>query len=313
MRHVVALTPLGEEIVKRSEHSATRYEESISKTQIFWNERTPHARWADPTKEFQILEFINKGAYGEIYLINDLRTGKEKVMLKKLTKSFYNKTIRRNEAERELAIMQRLPKHKNICQFYRFFQDEDYVYNILENCGNTTVWRHLIEICNGPDCIMTEQEARSIYKQILAALRVLHHNNIYHLDLTLWNFFYCPDTGIVKVGDYGFSVSTDEKIYPKFGCQHFYSPEKKISRHLRPSAVDIWYFGVGLFKVTTGKFPFGNAESMDDQNNMVKGIFDVPSHISPELRDLFSRVFRLEDDRITLSELSRHSWFSITS
>ena len=309
---VLTLQPLLPQQLPADYHPS-RYMEHLDKTQIYWNEEVPPEGWADITKEYRIIKFLAKGGFSEIYLIDDLRTGQENIVLKRLTKSFYNKPERWNDAEKEVAITLRLPNHENVCQAYRFFQDKDYLYITLENCGGLTLWTHYIGVRHATHRDMSEDEARPLYKQALRGLQALHTNSIYHLDFTPANMFFNPNTGILKIGDFGLSISTNELVYPKYGCPFYSSPERRLHNPLRPSAIDIWYAGVGIFVMTTGKYPFGETEDKEMQRKMENGIYEIPPHISPELRDLFERIFVRDDTRITLDEMINHPWFTKSS
>lgn len=293
--------------------SHLRYQEVLQKTQIIWEGDEPAEGWTDVSQEFKVIKYLTSGGFSDIFLANDLKTGLENVILKRMQKSFYFKPERKNDAEKELAIMQRLPRHKNICQLYRFVQDKEFLYYILENCGSSDVWEYSYSIHKKTNGWLSEEEARRIYKQVLDGLEVLHNERIYHLDLTESNLFYNLDTNIVKIGDFGLSISTDEMVYPKFGTPAFFTPERQMHTVLRPSGVDIWYFGVGLFRITTGSNPFGWGDSEEALKCMKEGIYDVPAWISPELKDLFQKIFKLDSERITLSGLKNHPWFAKSS
>ena len=295
--HSVAFEPLLE--------SHLRYLEPLQKTQIIWDEKMLIGTWANLDVEFKVIKYLASGGFSDIYLADDLITGQKNIILKKMAKSFYFKPDRWNDAEKELAIMQRLPKHPNICGFNRFVQDATHLYYSLENCGSSNVWKYAQS-----QKWLTEKEARRIFKQALTAMDILHSHKIFHLDFTEANMFYDESTGLVKIGDFGLSISTDEKVSPKFGTPGYFTPERQNGTPLRPSGVDIWYMGIGIYRVITGNNPFGLAQSPAALSCMKQAIYVIPKDKSPELLDLFKQIYKLDDERITLTELKVHPWFT---
>ena len=53
---------------------------------------------------------------------------------------------------------------------------------------------------------LNEADSRKIFKQLLAAVSYCHSKNIAHRDIKLENIIIDPNTKIIKLIDFGFSV-----------------------------------------------------------------------------------------------------------
>ncbi|RKP04190.1 hypothetical protein CXG81DRAFT_8504, partial [Caulochytrium protostelioides] len=106
--------------------------------------------------------------------------------------------------DRERRILSRLPKHPNIASLQDRFEDDDYIYLVLEYCPSDlydaiTRYRHF------PDDVV-----REVSMKIVDALLHCHDNGVFHRDLKPENILLTEDFG-VKLSDFG--LSTDE-AYP---------------------------------------------------------------------------------------------------
>ena len=88
----------------------------------------------------------------------------------------------------EVSIHSRL-KHPAILELITFFEDDNYVYLILELCEQGELASYLKQH-NTP---FSEQEARNILEQVVSGLLYLHSHGIMHRDLTLANLMLSRD------------------------------------------------------------------------------------------------------------------------
>jgi polo-like kinase 4 len=103
---------------------------------------------------------------------------------------------------------------------YSFFEDEHYVYLVLELCEKGEMLHHL-----KTRTPLNEDEARHFLKQIVDGMIYLHSHSILHRDLTLSNLLLTRDMNI-KISDFGLAtqINDDKKHMTMCGTPNFISP-----------------------------------------------------------------------------------------
>ena len=99
-----------------------------------------------------------------------------------------------NRVRQEVAIHSRLD-HSSILQLHAFFEDQDFVYLILELCENGEL-QHYLKTLGHP---LNEDEAREVMTQVVEGMLYLHSHNILHRDLSLANLLLTRDMKVVSV------------------------------------------------------------------------------------------------------------------
>jgi hypothetical protein len=100
----------------------------------------------------------------------------------------------------EIKIHQSLA-HKYIVNFHHVFEDDEFVYIIMEVCENRTFVEMLRKRKR-----FTEPEVAYYMWQLLEAVEYMHKNNIIHRDLKLGNLFLTRDM-LLKIGDFGLAAN----------------------------------------------------------------------------------------------------------
>ncbi|GJN24070.1 hypothetical protein PR202_gb11783 [Eleusine coracana subsp. coracana] len=95
------------------------------------------------------------------------------------------------------------------------------------------------------------------------------------------------------------------------GTPAYIAPEVLLKKEYDGKVADVWSCGVTLYVMLVGAYPF---EDPDEPKNFRKTIqYSIPDyvHISPECRDLISRIFVADPStRITIPEITNHPWFT---
>lgn len=187
-------------------------------------------------------------------------------------KSQQARSPRRDEAEfksiHEAGIMKMLSDHrldalrghKNIISFI------DHI-----PCFKTNLHLSIIEYCEGGSLyrFVRRHGGRVSVSQKLGLIRdctngidYLHSMNIAHRDIKLDNMFLKYDDMeqryVVKIGDFGFATMTleDAVFSHKRGSAAYAAPELLRHGQYNPFPVDVWAFGVVLYAMFEGVFPF---------------------------------------------------------
>ncbi|CAM9988545.1 unnamed protein product, partial [Sphacelaria rigidula] len=93
-------------------------------------------------------------------------------------------------------------KHPSIVELFDFFEDDRFVYMVLELCGGGDLYRMLR--MRGR---LREGEAAGYMGQLLAGLAYLHERGIMHRDLKLSNLLLSQDGHRLRIADFGLAVA----------------------------------------------------------------------------------------------------------
>lgn len=196
-------------------------------------------------EKFKIIEKIGNGFFSEVFLIEN------KISKNKYAVKFCNKQSPYFEYTwDEIEFLQNV-RHENIIKMNEYFEDEKYVYIVLEYFESITLDTFINKniSCNVSSCAKSK-----IIAQIINTIQYIHTNQYIHGDLNLNNILI-NDQNQIKIIDFGLSKKYSDNRTKIIGEFIFCSPEtikyKEISY-----ASDLWSLGIVLFKLLTGKFPF---------------------------------------------------------
>lgn len=250
------------------------------------------------TSTYIIHDDLGNGAFGDVMLAED-KNG-DPVAIKIVPDDRWNNN--------ELISMYLLD-HPGILKLYDYQRLNDYHLLIMEYIPDGDLFDYT------EDCLyLDESTARKYFRQIILALQVAHKKHIYHGDLRLENILIDLEGDQVIIGDWGLSsftseVKTKHLLLTEY-CVGYQPPEFFMKKKLSRPKLDIWMFGTMLYSAIMGYFPF---EGPDVVKNTIACQFNMPDDISPELNDLFGRIFQPETKRISLVEMLYHPWFRCES
>ena len=79
-----------------------------------------------------------------------------------------------------------------------------------------------------------------------------HSKQVAHRDIKPENIMYDCSSGVVKIIDFGFGVTSKEKLKTFCGTPSYMSPQIVAKKPYWGPAADIWAVGVILFTLLTG-------------------------------------------------------------
>ncbi|KAE8300436.1 Serine/threonine-protein kinase PLK1 [Larimichthys crocea] len=249
--------------------------------------------------------FLGKGGFAKCYEITDLET-KQVFAGKIVPKSLILKQHQREKMTSEIAIHKSL-NHANVVGFHGFFEDDDFVFVVLEICRR----RSLLELHKRRKAV-TEPEARYYMTQLLKGVQYLHNNRVIHRDLKLGNIFLNDDME-VKIGDFGLATKIEfdgERKKTLCGTPNYIAPEV-LCKKGHSYEVDVWSLGCILYTLLVGKPPFETSCLKETYNRIKKNNYTVPWHINPAASALIKRMLHADPaQRPTIGELQADEFFT---
>src|SRR6266511_3245959 len=212
---------------------------------------------------YKIVELLDKGGMGEVYLATDTRSGRE-VALKLLPDSSIRDQQRVRRFQQEARSILAL-NHPNIVTIYEIGQTDSAHYIVTERITGETLRQRL---AGSP---LEIPEALAIAIEVAKALEATHAAGIVHRDIKPENIMLRPD-GYVKVLDFGIAklterqpamISTEAATMMKvqtapgvvMGTVYYMSPEQARGQGV-DARTDIWSLGAVLYEMLAGRPPF---------------------------------------------------------
>ncbi|XP_023248429.1 serine/threonine-protein kinase PLK4 isoform X2 [Copidosoma floridanum] len=258
-------------------------------------------------EEYQVLNLLGKGGFASVYKAKCLRTGLE-VAIKMIDKKLMQAAGMVGRVRQEVAIHSRL-KHPAVLELYTFFEDQNYVYLVLELCHNGELQRYLKEQGSRT---LPESEAGRIIQQVVQGLLYLHSHQILHRDMSLSNLLLTRDMQ-VKIADFGLATQLsrpDEKHLTMCGTPNFISPEVA-TRSSHGLEADVWGLGCMLYTLLVGRPPFDTDAVKSTLTRVVMADYVMPSHLSENAKDLIDRLLKKNPkDRIRLRDIIKHPFIT---
>ena len=252
-------------------------------------------------------DLLGKGGFAEVYKVKREKNTNEEptyFALKKINKSVLQDKDRKQKILTEIKIHRTL-NHKNICKFEHSFEDDNFVYILVEYCP----FKSLNDLLK-KRIKLKEYEVRFYMFQVLEALMYLKRKKIVHRDLTLGNIFL-KDYQTIKLGDFGLSFKeneNDEKKETFCGTEGYFAPETVYYKFSNKS--DIFAFGVCIYICLTGKSLFSNAINTEDVISKKEIPYDLFTLCSEQCKDLLNQIFTMENFRIDLDDIYSHPFFN---
>ncbi|XP_054734830.1 serine/threonine-protein kinase PLK4 [Anastrepha obliqua] len=262
-----------------------------------------HGGLGDHIEDYEVLHLLGKGGFASVYKARCTRTN-EMVAIKMIDKQLIQRAGLANRVRQEVEIHSRL-KHPSVLELYTFFQDENYVYLVLELAHNGELHRYMKQQVGRS---MSEEEAAIILRQVVSGLLYLHSHQIMHRDISLSNLLLSKDMH-VKIADFGLATQLrrpDEKHMTMCGTPNYISPEV-VTRATHGLPADLWGLGCMFYTLLVGHPPFDTDAVQSTLTKVVKSDFQIPPYLSCDAQDLIERLLKKNPmERITLEEVLQH-------
>jgi serine/threonine protein kinase len=259
---------------------------------------------------FKVSSFLGRGGFGVV------RVGKHQLTEERVALKFINKNdiLSIAAAERTMTEIQCLTtlKHNNIILLNEYVETANHVVLMFELMLGGDLLSYLksqdreivVDLSEparvlgsvnddtsgvlGQGAVMTalpEEDARTVFYQIVSAVSFAHNHHICHRDLKLENILLKKKGSIelVKVADFGLSDFYRPGSTRKSNCGTlaFLAPEGFRNTSNAGPPLDVWSLGVILFALLFGRLPFDDtidrATERDSQKpaGVVGGRYDL--------------------------------------
>jgi polo-like kinase 1 len=263
---------------------------------------------SSPLTQYLKGKLLGKGGFAQVFEVTNIHTS-QSFACKIIEKQSLFKGRAKQKLTNEIKIHKSL-NHENIVKFFSSFEDENFVYVLLELCT-----------CESLSAVLrrrkrlTELEVQSYLKQVLEGVKYLHSHKIIHRDIKLGNILLNQKMEI-KIADFGLSAKLEyegERKRTICGTPNYMAPEILESNLGHSFEVDVWSLGIMIFTMLVGKPPFQSNEPRVTYNKIRAGLFSFPPalNLSEAVKDLVNKILVLNPkERLSLDQISAHDFLN---
>ncbi|CAK9802065.1 SNF-related serine/threonine-protein kinase [Anthophora quadrimaculata] len=258
---------------------------------------------------YDLEETLGRGHFAVVKLARHVFTG-EKVAVKVIDKSKLDE-VSRAHLFQEVRCM-KLVQHPNVVRLYEVIDTQTKLYLILELGDGGDLYDYIMRHDSG----LSEEVARTYFRQIVRAISYCHRLHVVHRDLKPENVVFFEKLGTVKLTDFGFSnrFCPGQKLETSCGSLAYSAPEILLGDSYDAPAVDVWSLGVILYMLVCGQAPFQEANDSETLTMIMDCKYSIPPRVSEGCKRLIARMLvREPEGRATLEEIAADPWLAVGS
>lgn len=241
---------------------------------------------------YEVLKELGKGAMGVVYLGQDpkiSRTVAIKTMA--LSQEFEGDELAdvKSRFFREAETAGRL-NHPHIVTIYDAGEEQDLAYiamEFLHGCELTEYTK--------PDKLLPVSQVLQLMADAADALGYADENNVVHRDIKPANVVFNPETGNIKLTDFGIARVIDSsktKTGTVLGTPSYMSPEQFAGKKADGRA-DLFSLGVMTYQLLTGKLPFTGDSMASLMYAITSSDAPDPRQYRPELPECVAGILQV--------------------
>ncbi|NXF17226.1 SBK2 kinase, partial [Rhodinocichla rosea] len=207
---------------------------------------------AEVAEHYEVVRELGRGKYGHVMLVTHRQRGTP-MALKLLPKA----STKLHTFLYEYCVALSLATHPAIIGMFGIAIESSQYYGFLYE---PALHKDLISIIKPRDGI-PEPAAKQCAKQLVSALEFIHSRGLVYRDIKPENvLLFDPDCRLVKLTDFGLTRPKGTKLKLVAGVIPYTAPELSNAADAQgvpiDTSMDAWAFGVLLFCLLTGYFPW---------------------------------------------------------
>ena len=266
------------------------------------------AHIADINTYYNFIQELGHGSYGHVIRVQNLTSGHIYACKKMNKRQIKNKQRFKTEID-----LLRATDHPNIIKLYDIYEDNIYIYLIMEECLGGEFFDRLAKKAKKLS-MYTEKDAAKIFKQLLEAVNYLHAHGVCHRDLKPENILFSTieENSPIKLIDFGLSKifnGEDDEMKGAVGTTFYMAPEVINDKY--NEKCDIWSCGIILYIMLCGKPPFYSKNEEELKNkicSMKYSFYPEFDKISEDAKDLIKSILVDKKKRPSAAELLETQW-----
>lgn len=266
-------------------------------------------RIANINDKYNFIKELGQGSYGQVLRVQNKTTG-HVYACKKMNK----RKIRNKERFKTEINILRATDHPNIIKLYEIYEDNIFLYLIMEECLGGEFFDRLATRAKHLN-MYTEKDAAKIFKQILEAVNYLHAHGVCHRDLKPENILFSSieEDSPLKLIDFGLSKvfnGDDNTMKGAVGTTFYMAPEVISGKY--NEKCDVWACGVILYIMLCGKPPFYSKDENELKAKITSMVYDTEclkkNGISEDAIDLIKMILVPKDIRPSIRDILKTNW-----
>ncbi|OAY76929.1 calcium-dependent protein kinase 18-like [Ananas comosus] len=273
--------------------------------------RTDFGYDKDFESRYAIGKLLGHGQFGYTFVATDKANG-DKVAVKRIDKNKMVLPVAVEDVRREVKILKALKGHENVVHFFNAFEDDSYVYIVMELCEGGELLDRILAKKNSR---YSEKDAAVVVRQMLKVAAECHLHGLVHRDMKPENFLLksTKEDSPLKATDFGLSdfIKPGKRFHDIVGSAYYVAPEV-LKRRSGPES-DVWSIGVITYILLCGRRPFWDKTEDGIFKEVLKNKPDFrrnpwPS-ISDSAKDFVQRLL-VKDPRarLTAAQALSHPW-----
>ena len=259
---------------------------------------------------YEIKQVLGKGKFGLVKLGVHRGNGR-KVAIKIINKKLVT-SIDVQQVKTEIDIL-KIAKHPNIIQLYDVFENENYIYIIMEYCAGGDLFSYIEK----RGFRLPETRAAEIIHKLSTAVFFLHEYGVVHRDLKPENILMTDNssTADIRLVDFGLGkiIGPGEMCTDPFGTFSYVAPEV-LKEKPYSFKVDLFAIGIISYLLVAGFLPFDHESSEKEiARQTVYEPTPFPNsiwkNISVEARMFVDNLLQKNPDkRMGIQQVLQHKW-----